>query len=160
MLLLLSLFLGPHQQHMEVPRLGVESELQLQAYTTATETQDLSPSATYTTAHSNARSLTSLSKARDQTHILMDTSWVCYCWATTGAPSWFLKCPNFYPLFPSQKCIKEKAVRGPKEAKFLPYFPLVRFFNVSFAEMWLHYWPLLEFVWLISVAFLTAPNGT
>ena len=28
-------FLGPHLQHMEVPRLGVESELQLQAYDTA-----------------------------------------------------------------------------------------------------------------------------
>ena len=36
-------FLGPHPQHMEVPRLGVKSELQLPAYTTA---------------HSNARSLT------------------------------------------------------------------------------------------------------
>ena len=33
-------FLGPHPQHMEVPRLGVESELQLLAYTTATATQD------------------------------------------------------------------------------------------------------------------------
>ena len=31
-------FLGPHLQHMEVSRLGVESELQLPAYTTATAT--------------------------------------------------------------------------------------------------------------------------
>ena len=31
-------FLGPHPQHMEVPRLGVESELQLLARTTATAT--------------------------------------------------------------------------------------------------------------------------
>ena len=29
-------FLGLHLQHMEVPRLGVESELQLPAYATAT----------------------------------------------------------------------------------------------------------------------------
>ena len=29
-------FLGPHPRHMEVPRLGVESELQLPAYATAT----------------------------------------------------------------------------------------------------------------------------
>ena len=29
-------FLGPHLRHMEVPRLGVESELQSPAYTTAT----------------------------------------------------------------------------------------------------------------------------
>ena len=31
-------FLGPHPRYMEVPRLGVESELQLPAYTTATAT--------------------------------------------------------------------------------------------------------------------------
>ena len=35
-------FLGPHLQHMEVPGLVVESELQLLAYTTATATGDLS----------------------------------------------------------------------------------------------------------------------
>ena len=33
-------FLGPHLWHMEVPKLGVEMELQLPAYTTATATQD------------------------------------------------------------------------------------------------------------------------
>ena len=31
-------FLGPHLGHIEVPRLGVKSELQLPAYTTATQT--------------------------------------------------------------------------------------------------------------------------
>ena len=36
-------FLGLLLWHMEVPRLGVELELQLAAYTTATETPDLSP---------------------------------------------------------------------------------------------------------------------
>ena len=35
-------FLGLHQQHMSVPRLGVDLELQLPAYTTATEMLDLS----------------------------------------------------------------------------------------------------------------------
>ena len=35
-------FSGPHPRHMEVPRLGVESELQLPAYTTATARSDLS----------------------------------------------------------------------------------------------------------------------
>ena len=33
-------FLGPHVQHMEIPRLGVESELQLVAYATATAALD------------------------------------------------------------------------------------------------------------------------
>ena len=49
-------FLGLHPWHMEVPRLGVESELQLPAYAAATAMPDLSrTSATYTTAHGNAR---------------------------------------------------------------------------------------------------------
>ena len=36
-------FLGRHSRHMEVPRLGVESELQLLACTTATSTPDNEP---------------------------------------------------------------------------------------------------------------------
>ena len=32
--------LEPHLQHMEIPRLGVQSELQLQAYATATAFRD------------------------------------------------------------------------------------------------------------------------
>ena len=70
-------FLRPHLWHMEFPRLGVESELQL-------------PSLHH--SHSNAGSelhlrptpqLTAMpdpsppSEVRDQTHILMDTSQVC-----------------------------------------------------------------------------------
>ena len=49
-------FLGPHPQDMEVPRLGVQTELQPPAYTTAT--LDPSSVCNLTTAHSNARSLT------------------------------------------------------------------------------------------------------
>ena len=61
---------------MEVPRLGDESELQLPAYTTATETWD--PSSTYDLHYSSRqqRILNPLSEARDQTHILRDTSQV------------------------------------------------------------------------------------
>ena len=60
MFFLLFFFLGPHLQHREVPRLGVESELQLLAYTTAiaTPTPDLTTSAIYTTAYSSTRYLT------------------------------------------------------------------------------------------------------
>ena len=57
-------FLGPHPQHMEVPRLGVQMELQLLAY--PTEIQDPAASATYTTAHGNTSSYW-VSKARDKT---------------------------------------------------------------------------------------------
>ena len=52
------LFLELHLQHMEVPRLGVESELQLPAYTTATATQIQAVSETYAAASGNTRSLT------------------------------------------------------------------------------------------------------
>ena len=45
------IFLGLSTWHMEVPRLGVKLELQLKP----------------------------LSRSRDQTHVLMDTSWVHYC---------------------------------------------------------------------------------
>ena len=51
-------FLGPLPRHMEVPRLGVESELQPPAYTRATATQDLSHVCGSPTAHGNAGSLT------------------------------------------------------------------------------------------------------
>ena len=45
---------------MEVSRLGVESELQLPAYTQPQKHQIQASSATYTSAHSNAGSLTHL----------------------------------------------------------------------------------------------------
>ena len=53
-------FLGLHMCHMEVPRVGVESELQLPAYTTATATPDLNYvfDLHLTATHSNSRSLT------------------------------------------------------------------------------------------------------
>ena len=79
-------FLGPHLQHMKVPRLGVESELQLPAYTTATAKQD--PSLICDLHHSSWQHwiLNLLSKTRDQACILMDTSRVHYHWPTTGTP--------------------------------------------------------------------------
>ena len=55
--LLLFCSLGLHPEHMEVPRLGVESELQLLTYATAIQCQIQSTSVTYTRAHSNTRSL-------------------------------------------------------------------------------------------------------
>ena len=59
---------------MKVPWLGVESELQLLAYTTATATQDLSHVWDLYHSSQQRRILNPLSKARDQTSILMDTS--------------------------------------------------------------------------------------
>ena len=50
---------------MEVPSLGVESELEPLAYPTATATPDLSASVNYTAVHNNAGSLTPQNKGRD-----------------------------------------------------------------------------------------------
>ena len=63
-----------HAWHMEVARLGVKSELQVLAYTTATVTQD--PSSICDLHHSSQKRqiLNSLGKARDRTHIFMDPS--------------------------------------------------------------------------------------
>ena len=65
---------------MKVPRRGVESELQLPAYTTGTETPD--PSLICDLHHSSQQHwissqqrqiLNPLSEAKDRTHILMDS---------------------------------------------------------------------------------------
>ena len=71
-------FSGPHPQHMEVPGLGDESELQLSAYTTATATPD--PSLICSLHHSlwQCWILNPMSKARDRTRILMQPTQVHY----------------------------------------------------------------------------------
>ena len=51
-------FLGLHLRHMEVPRLDIKLELQLPGYTTAKQCGIQAMSATYASAHSNARSPT------------------------------------------------------------------------------------------------------
>ena len=75
-------FLGLHVQH----RLGVESKLQLLVYATATAMPD--PNCIFDPPCSlqQGQICNSLSEAKDQTHILVDTSWVHYHWATTGTP--------------------------------------------------------------------------
>ena len=72
-------FLGLYPRHMEVPRLGVKSELQLPAYTTTTASPDLSR--IFELHHSSwqCQILNPLNEARDQTCILMETSQVHFC---------------------------------------------------------------------------------
>ena len=82
-------FLEPHPRHMDVPRLGVKSELQLPAYTIATAMPN--PSCVYDLHHSSQQQwILTQSKARDWTCILTDTGWVRYHWATMGVFPFFI----------------------------------------------------------------------
>ena len=71
---------------MEVPRLGLESELLLLACTIATAMPDLS--LVFDLHHSSwqHQNLNPLSEARSQTRILMDTSRICFQRTMMGTP--------------------------------------------------------------------------
>ena len=88
-------FLGLHLRHMEVPRLGGESELQLPAYATATATRDLSCVCNLHHSSQQCRIPDPPSEARDRTCILMDPSRIHFCCTTMGTPrigKGFLSC--------------------------------------------------------------------
>ena len=72
-------FLEPHPQHMKVPRLGDELELQPLAYTTATAMPD--PSLVFDLRHSSEQCwiFNPLREARDRSCVLMDTSQIHFC---------------------------------------------------------------------------------
>ena len=80
---------------MEVSSLGVESELQLLAYTTATATSDLSRVCDLHHSSQQHQILNPLSKARDQICILMDASQIHFHCATMGTLSFFILCSSF-----------------------------------------------------------------
>ena len=69
--------LGLHLWHMEAPRLEVKLELQPPAYTTARAMQDPSLVGNVHCSSQQHWIPNPLSKARDQTYILMDTIWDC-----------------------------------------------------------------------------------
>ena len=87
-------FLGPHPWHMEIPRLGIKLEM----LATATATPDLSWVCKQ--HHSSLQHWipNPLSKARDRTHILMDTSQIRFSCTATGTPMYnFLRGGFFCP---------------------------------------------------------------
>ena len=79
-------FLGPHPQHIDVPRLGVQSE----AYITATAMWDWSCVCDLHHSSGQCQILNPMSKARDQTSNLMVLSRICFCWATMELLSYYL----------------------------------------------------------------------
>ena len=84
-------FWGLHPQHMEFPMRGVQSELQLPAFTTATATQDLSRICDLHHSSWQRQILNPLSQARDRTCNLMVPRWIHFCCATMGTPEIFIK---------------------------------------------------------------------
>ena len=82
--LLIFAFLGLHLWHMEAPRLEVDLELQLPAYATAIAAQDLSYVCKLYHSSQQHQILNPLSKARDHTCILIDTSWIRFRCTTVG----------------------------------------------------------------------------
>jgi len=91
-------------QHMKVPRLGVESELLPPAYATATAIWD--PSYVRDLYHYSQRHwiLNTLSQARAQTHLLVDTNQVLYplshngnsCVQLISSSAWSTASPSPY----------------------------------------------------------------
>ena len=96
-------FLGPHPWHMEVPRLGVQLELQLLAYTTATEMWDLSLIFDLHQSSRQRRSLTHWARPGIQPA----SSWILFGfinhWASKGTPNKMYSLLVFHSLghFPS-----------------------------------------------------------
>ena len=76
----------PHLRHMEVPRLGVQLELQLPAYATAIAKWDPSRICDLHQSSWQHQILNPLSEARDQTFNLMVPSQIRFHFTTTGTP--------------------------------------------------------------------------
>ena len=122
----MGVFLGLRPQHMEVPRLRVESELRLLAYTTDTAIQD--PSCICDLHHSSrqCRILNPLSEARDRTCILLDTNWIhfhCTMMGTLARQLWCCFPPQPTPLYlgtPTLPHLKDPVQRCFLGEAFLP----------------------------------------
>ena len=101
-------FLGLNTPHMEVPRLGVELELQLPAYATATATSE--PSCIFDLHHSSGQYqiLNPLSKVRDGTCNLMIPSQIHFCCTMTGTPTSKFKCGFLDGILEYKKILHKK----------------------------------------------------
>ena len=73
--------------HMEVPRLGVQLELLLLAYTTATAAPDSSHVCELHHSSWQHQILKALSKTRDRTHNLVVSNRIRFCCTTMGTPA-------------------------------------------------------------------------
>ena len=105
-------FLLLHLEPMAVTRLGVESELQLPAYATATATPGPNCLCNLHRSSLQHRIFNPPSEARDRAFILMDTSWLLNPLSHSGNSSMFVfsscLCTCSHPILPSQCLTLEK----------------------------------------------------
>ena len=90
--------LGLHSSHIEVPRPGLKTEVQLPAYTTAIATQSPSCACHLHYSSRQCQIPDALNEARDQTRILIDTSRIHFRCAATGPPELKFDCNPFVSL--------------------------------------------------------------
>ena len=109
---------------MEVPRLGVELELQLPAHTTATAMWD--PSLVCDLHHSSQQRqiINLLSEARDQTRHLMVPSQICFHCTTTGTPT-----SSFFYSFPNKSLHLRGLALSTKWANAFPFQTWCEFYQ-------------------------------
>ena len=92
-------FLGLRPQHMEVPRLAVQSELLLPAYARATATPDPSCACKLHHTSQQRRILNPLRETRDQTRNLMVPSQIHFYCTMTGTLRQLFKICKFCDFF-------------------------------------------------------------
>ena len=97
---------------------GIKSETQLQAYTTVIAARDQSCICDLHHSSQQHQILNPQSDARDGTCILMDTSWIHFCWATMLTPFQILftfpyrlfSCFSLYQMYHGKTGMKSKKV--------------------------------------------------
>ena len=102
-------FLDPPLRHMETPTLGVESELQLPTYTTATATLDPSHICDLYRSPQQCCLLNALSEARDQTLILTDTHQFIPVTVNISFKNWSVLSPVLCNIFQRKVQIPSRA---------------------------------------------------
>ena len=144
---------------MEIPRLGVQSELQLPAYTTATATPDPSHVCDLHHCSQQCRILNPLSKARNWICILIDTSQICFHWAMTGTPRVSFNKKSKLPIFQGWGITFYTHDRLTKLKDTGLNFLISLFFQVSFFFLSFFFF-FLSFVFCLFRAALTAHGGS
>ena len=147
---------------MEVPRLGLNRSCSHWPTPKHSNAGSELPSATYTTAHSSARSLTHWARPGIDLH---PTSQICFCWDTMGPPQfWLLLYPSWLFQIPGAQGFlwydfRHMAEKGMSGRKFLPHiqvwkYPL--FNNIEFDSFsWDTQWcfsNIILYTWSIYIS--------